>query len=287
MFIPRIDEQIKVGTTQGLVANATSFTFDGSVVGLKDYRGYEISISEINNRGFLIKGLDITWNYTTGRLDLLQPGDFFHLNTYYNVSFQNPVVPAEPVDVNSIVTLDYFVRDIQLANIDASKVGNAASVQKLNLFIQKYEQQCLTKILGYGLYKKVLNESSQRITDLVYGAEFTDLTGNLQIWRGLVRPSELISLIANYIFFYKEEYDKSNTTGSGTIVVKPDVGMIVSPADKMSKAWNFFSEETFCMTDFLWIKTNVDGTRTYPEFTRAQYFETRRISRKIDSIFGF
>lgn len=287
MFIPRIDEQIKVGTTLGLVAGAASFTFDGSTVGLKDYRNYEIVPTEINNRGILIRGVDYSWNYTTGQFDLLQPLDFFKVNTYYNIHFENPVVAPGPVVVSSLVTLDYFVRDIELVNIDPTKGTNTPWVQKLNLFIQKYEQQCLSKILGYALYKALLNESSQRITDLVFGAEFTDLNGCLQKWKGLVRPSELISLIANYIFFYKEEYQKSSTTGTGTIIVKPEIGMLVSPGDKMSQAWNFFSEETYSMTDFLWVKKDGSGVRVYPEFTRYQYSETRRISRKIDSIFQF
>lgn len=287
MFIPKNDEQIEVGVTPGLVAGATSFTFDGSTVGLPDYRGYQISISEINNRGFLIKGVDISWDYTIAKLTLLQPGDIFKIHTFYNVSFQNPVVPEAPVNVSSLVTSDYFVRDIMIPNIATNVSQNAPGVQKLNLFIAKFEKQCLSEILGYALYKALLNESSQRITDLIYGAEFTDYCSTLQKWEGLVRPSELISLIANYIFFYKEEWDKSQNTGNGTTISIPEASQAISPADKMSKAWNFFSEETYKMTDFLWIQKDGSGVRVYPEFTRAQYFETRRISRKIDSIFSF
>lgn len=286
-FIPRIDEQIRVGTTPGLIAGESSFTFDGSTVGLPDYRNYEITITEISGRGIMVKGLDITWNYTTGKLQLLQPLDAFTLNTYYNVTFQNPVVPTAPVNPTALVTSDYFIRDIMVTNVDSSKVQNTPFLQKLNQFITKYEQECLTSILGYALYKALLTESTTRIDNLVNGIEFTDYAGNLQKWRGLVRPTELISLIANYIFFYFEEYNKSQSSGSGTILVKPISGQGFSPADKMSQAWNFFSQETYVMTEFLWIANNGSGTRIYPEFTRGQFFETRRISRPMDSIFQF
>lgn len=286
-FIPRNDEQIKVGTTPGLLANSSSFTFDGSTVGVPDFRGYEIVINEISGRGVMVRSLDYSWDFNLGQFDLLQVGDYFHLNTYYNVSFQNPVVPSAPVNPGSLISLDYFIRDIMIPNISATSTSNTALIQKLNLFIQKYEPQCLTKILGYALYKKVLNESTQRITDLVYGVEFTDTQGNLVKWKGLVRPSELISLIANFIYFYYEEYTKAHTAGVGTVLHNPEAGIAISPADKMSQAWNFFSEETYMMTDFLWIQKDVDGVRVYPEFTRDQFFETRRIARKIDSVFQF
>lgn len=286
-FIPRNDEQIKVGTTPGLIAGAISFTFDGSTVGRPDYRGYEIVISEINNRGFLIKGVDYSWNYETGVFTLLQPGDELKVATYYQVGFQNPIQYVNPVNPDSLVTLDYFIRDIMIPNIAATAVSNRPGVEKINLWIQKYEKQCLKNILGYELQKKVYIESSQRIQDLVYGAEYTDLSGNLQKWEGLLRPTELISPIANYIYFFKEEYEKAHTAGVGTVQPKPEAGTAVSPGEKMALAWNFFARETREMADFLLIKKDDTGARVYPEFTYQQYYLTRNIARNIDSVFQF
>jgi len=285
-FIPRNDEQIKVGTTVGLIAGANSFKFDGSTVGLLDYRGYEIVPTEIAGRGMLVRGLDYSWDYNAAIFNLLQVGDIFRNAQYYNIHFENPFTFALPPAPTALIDWTYFIRDIMIPNIDPAIKSNSAELDRLNKFILKYETQCLKSILGYPLYKAVVNEQSQRITDLLYGTEYTDCQNNLKKWDGIVRPQEFISLIANYIYFYYQESLKAHTSGVGTMITKPDGGREFSPADKMAKAWNFFSEQVYEMTNFLWFQA-VNNVRTYPEFTNQQFFETRRISRKIDSVFSF
>lgn len=85
----RNDEQIKVGTTSGLVAFTNSFTFDGTLA-KPDYRGYNIVISEINGgQGILTKNVDFSWDYQTGVFQFLQTGNVFQPNQFYNVHFEN------------------------------------------------------------------------------------------------------------------------------------------------------------------------------------------------------
>lgn len=83
----RYDEQIRVGTTIGLVAGASGFVFDGTG-GKPDYRGYQIVPTEISGRGILINGVDYSWNYATGEFQLLLPGDLLQPNAYYNIHFE-------------------------------------------------------------------------------------------------------------------------------------------------------------------------------------------------------
>jgi len=181
----------------------------------------------------------------------------------------------------NIINQSFFVEPIELPNLT-----NTAILEKLTAQINKYEPECLLKILGYPLYKLFGAESSTRMTDLLNGAEYTDGMGELQKWKGL-KHDTVISLIANYIYFHVKANEASHSSGVGTVITKPAAGINISPAEKMTTAWNFFSEEVFSMTCFLWLKKDDNGARVYPEFTYYQFLETRRISRKIDSIFSF
>lgn len=279
-LIVRNDEQIKVGTTPGLVAGASSFTFDGTQVSpgvyKPDYRNAEIVISELTGRGILVKGLDYTWVPSTGQFDLIQLGDEFSLNTYYNVHFQ-PLAQPLVFDHYSFINSSFFIRDINLVNLTETKV-----LERINYFIAKYETECLRKILGLALYDAVLTESSQRITDLAYGVDYIMPNEFERRWYGLVHDIN-ISLIANYVYYYFQKANALQTVGTSTKASKSEAGTSESPADKMIAAWQFFASETRSMCSFLWNKTDLDvinGTRTYPEFTSEQYCITMDLARK-------
>ena len=176
----------------------------------------------------------------------------------------------------TLVNQSFFVRDINLPNL------TAAGLEKLNSFIAMYEPKCLLETLGYPLYKLVGVESSARMTALLSGSEYYDETGNLQKWQGLVHDTN-ISLIAYYIYYFIQEEGATKTTGVSTAAMKTEAATSVSPMDKMIRAWSLFSEETFAMISFLWMKKNVDGTRTYPEFSAHQYLKTKNNTRTINS----
>lgn len=181
----------------------------------------------------------------------------------------------------NIVNQTFFVGELQFPNLT-----HAADLEKLTTFINKYEPECLLKILGYPLYKLFGSESSQRMTDLLSGQEYTDGENCLRKWQG-IKHDTTISLIANYVYFFLLRNNASHTSGVGTRLSKPEAATAFSPADKMANAWNFFSSEVYDMTHFLWLKKGIDGLRVYPEFTYHQFLETRRISRFIDSVFEF
>lgn len=180
-----------------------------------------------------------------------------------------------------IINQTFFVRELEIPNL-----GNTADLDRLTYFIAKYEPDCLLKIFGYPLYKLFGSESSSRMTDLLNGAEYVDGLGETRKWQGIKHDTN-ISLIANYIYFYYQQHKAAHSSGVGTNVSKPEAGTAYSPADKMAQAWNFFSSEVSDMCSFLWLKKDNNGVRVYPEFSYNQYCETRRISRKIDSVFGF
>lgn len=276
-LIVRNDEQIKVGTTPGLVAGASFFTFDGTGTPAKpDYRNNEIVVSEINGRGILVKDVDFTWNYITGLFTLLGIVVPVFVNAqYYNIHFQ-PIAQPPVGDRYSLINNSFFIRSLNIPNLNDAKI-----LERLNYFIQQYEPECLEDILGYALYKVFLTENTDRMTWLTYGAEYVDGYGVTRNWKGLVHDQN-ISLIANYIYFMIQEASASQTTGSNTSIPKGESSILVSPADKMIAAWNFYSHEVFSMINYLWFK-KVGNDRLYPEFTANQYSITRQISRTINS----
>lgn len=279
-LLVRNDEQIKVGSTIGLVAGSSSFTFDGTG-GKPDYRGYQIVISEITGRSPMVTGLDYSWDYNTAIFQLLIDGDSFSGGQYYNVHFENPAIQPVPPAPSSLIDATYFIRNINIPNIDPANVKNAVTLDRLNSFIHKYEPECLQGILGYSLHKVLLTETSQRITDLIYGAEYTDRNGDLQQWQGLIQPVPKISLIANYIFYYYTEANATQSSGTNTNVPKGESSVAYSPGDKMLNAWNFFSEQSDDLYSFLWnqnYNSSVVGFPIYPEFKKGQFCKLNSFS---------
>lgn len=181
----------------------------------------------------------------------------------------------------TIVNQSFFIGDLYLPNLTHS-----AELARLQGFIDKYEPECLLNILGYPLYKLIGVESSTRMTELLTGGDYTDGMGNLQKWQGITHNT-VISLIANYVYWYILKSDAINKSGVGTNISKSEAATEISPAEKMCEAWNFFSSEVSDMCSFLWLKKDGSNIRVYTEFSYYQFCETRRISRKVDSVFQF
>lgn len=277
-LLVRNDQQIQVGITPGLVSGSTSFTFDGTF-GKEDYRGYEIVISEYSGRSPMIKGVDYSWDYMTGLFNLLLSGDSLQYLQYYNVHFQNAIPGSSPASPSSLIDYSYFIRNITIPNIDPAKPTNAVTLDRLISFIQKYEPECLRNILGYALYKAMVIETSQRVSDLIYGADYIDYQNVSRRWRGLIQPNEKISLIANYIYYFYQEAAATQTSGVNTNIPKGEASVAVSPADKMLNAWQFFHEETSELIYFLWNQNRPYSLAVYPEFTEQQRYYTQNFSR--------
>jgi hypothetical protein len=163
----RNDEQIKVGQTEGLIAGNTSFIFDGTFE-KPNYIGWEIVISEISGRGIMIRGLDYSWDKTTGTFQLLQSGDLFVDGTYYNIHFNS----IDTTEGNSYPTLNDYQFNIIIDNIkiDASYFGKKLICspvvsfitvklpdiyalvpgRKLMIEVDGTDQQCVHIVTGFG-----------------------------------------------------------------------------------------------------------------------------------------
>ncbi len=117
----RGDEQIQVGTTIGFDTGANNATFDGTS-GAPDYIGWEIVPSELTGRGILVRGVDYSWDKTTGVFVLLQSGDILAVDQWYNIHFDPIAQPAG----NSYPTVTDFQIFLETADItlDDTYFGN-------------------------------------------------------------------------------------------------------------------------------------------------------------------
>lgn len=84
-----------------------------------------------------------------------------------------------------LIDTSYFEGDLEIGQITSPPVMAA-----VNLFIEKYEEELLTKLLGYPLYKAFMTGLAampvdQRWLDLVNGAEYT-WNGYLRKFNGLI-----------------------------------------------------------------------------------------------------
>lgn len=104
----------------------------------------------------------------------------------------------------SLIDISYFVGDITIPNTDQVPVA-----ERVNWYIGKYEQEFLRKILGYALYKAFIADlnvtapatPSQRMLDILYGKEYTNLQGYLTQWRGLIMTDNpVFNMAGGYVY---------------------------------------------------------------------------------------
>jgi hypothetical protein len=87
-----------------------------------------------------------------------------------------------------LVDYTYFFGDLQIGQLSQTSVQDNVS-----WFIQQYEPEYMEGVLGYMAYKEfttgiAINPIPSKWTDLIYGAEYTDINGLTKKWKGFLRP---------------------------------------------------------------------------------------------------
>jgi hypothetical protein len=85
-----------------------------------------------------------------------------------------------------LINASYFVGELNIP-----KVSNTDVSEKLAWFINKYESELLTNLLGYSLYKAfmegiVVDPMDSKWSDLLYGAEY-NYNGYTKYWKGIIQ----------------------------------------------------------------------------------------------------
>lgn len=125
----------------------------------------------------------------------------------------------------------YFVNDIVLPDSAESNLEND---------IARYEPEILKELLGYELWGLTNSETSTRMTELIEGKEYTvSYNGRDQTikWNGL-QNSELISLIAYYVYYWVQRNNVTHTTSLGELTSKQENSMIAIANQKIGNAWH-------------------------------------------------
>jgi len=135
-----------------------------------------------------------------------------------------------------LIDKTYFINDISLPG--SVLEGN---YEVITQYIAKYEPEILLRLLGYDLYKALQAEidaaSYTTVWDnFVNGAEYV-VEGYTVKWNGLIN-SELTSFIAYYIYYQYMKNNVTTTTAIGETQSGAENGGKISPADKMTHAWN-------------------------------------------------
>lgn len=169
------------------------------------------------------------------------------------------------------MTIDttYFEGELSMGQITSAPV-----IAAVNLFIQKYEDDLLTKLLGYELYKAykagiaVTPTPDVKWTELRDGKEYTNSNGRLLKWNGLKFSNGSLkqSLIANYVYFQYLKDNISFTMGAGEAKPKSSSSDNVNPYPKMVRAWNEMVEWNWQLIEFL-----DEHEATYPEWDNDGY----------------
>ena len=183
----RGDEQIKVDTTPGFDADESVFTFDGSEISpgvfRQDYRGWQITPSELTGRGILARGLDYSWDEVTGILTLLQVGDVTATGTYWNIHFD----PIQNTAGGSLSTINDFTARVitGTSNIELTDFGNTVILEPESDYMNITLPDILTVAQGRILTiesKKQLGDAVQCSNILPFGADVINfLRGRLSI----------------------------------------------------------------------------------------------------------
>lgn len=164
-----------------------------------------------------------------------------------------------------LIDKTYFVGEINIAQL-----GQLSVQERLAVFISQHEVQYMRAVLGYAFAKLAYTGMTEtnpdaRWNDLKTGAEYTDAKGILQYWDGFVN-SNLVSPLANYIYYWYTRDNTSNTTASGEKQDSAGSATNINPKTKQMRAWNAMVDMHCKLYDFLIHKKDENGAKVYPEF---------------------
>lgn len=150
-----------------------------------------------------------------------------------------------------LINSTYFIGELNIVNSDKAPVSGL-----IDHFINKYEKELLTEVLGLTLYNSfkaglATDPVSQIWTDLKSGASYTDTNGESQQWRGLITSAPNESLIANYVYYWYVRNNHTQTAAMGEVKSANENAVMANPSLKMVRAWNDMSRWICDLVNYL------------------------------------
>lgn len=179
----------------------------------------------------------------------------------------------------AIIDHSYFIGEISIPNISKVDVQD-----RMNAFIDKYETELLTNLLGYEVYNSFKAggidqvPTEQKWKDVLYGLDFTAWDGRTHHWYGFKGTGNYPrSPIANYVYFHWMKDAVSQTSALGEVSNKSENASLMSPAPKMVRAWNEMIDWLRELVSYLDKNTN-----DFPGWTRQNFWWLQRSFRYIN-----
>lgn len=211
-----------------------------------------------------------------------------------------------------LINESYFVGQLNIPDTD-----QAATLERLNWFIERYEREFLVDVMGYRLYKAFVTGITQSNVDtrwknLLKGCEFTNRRSLPDFWIGIVpevdnlltlKDSDSInavvgnsggnvlaagsrnntnntkvSMIAHWVYINWMLDRYSQTTPIGESVPSTINGDVTTPRLKIVEISNQLAEFVCQLNEFLFMNQSV-----YPEWDTAQYSMSLSRYRKTNS----
>lgn len=150
----------------------------------------------------------------------------------------------------SLIDATYFIGELNIANTD-----EPATMSYLQVFIDQYEAEYLTLLLGPTLYASFLEGLAlQPIPQ-----EWIDLQNQLLVINGTSK----VSPIANFVYFYLIRRATYSSSGTGLTQPLNENSKVIDSKIETSRAWNQMNKLSFTVYKFLKANVSVYGCLPY------------------------
>ena len=125
----------------------------------------------------------------------------------------------------NLIDKSYFTKELHIGDLSNTRDG---SPDMLNLYIERYQKEYLTILLGNDLY----NEFMAGLELEPVPQEWTDLLNEI------VDSTLKVSPIANYVYYFWQQQNYTKNVGIGQVKNKAENSIVVRPYDQQVYAWN-------------------------------------------------
>lgn len=163
-----------------------------------------------------------------------------------------------------MIDYTYFKGDNHVAQLSTPAV-----LEKLNLYIKKYESEFFETVLGYKLNKEfqaglLLDPIPDKWKNLRDGAEYTNRYGTLAQWKGFTDKET--SPVSAYIYWHWVRSESKYLVGAGPVEAKTENSKRVNPNEFQVRAWNEMVQNNRRLAAFV-----IDNHEDYGDFGPYYY----------------
>lgn len=156
----------------------------------------------------------------------------------------------------TLITYEYFTGQINISNVDPNVTTEEGNYSQLVAFIEDYEPELMSKVIGKQLYDALIVGLSAPVVE----ARWTALAAKLRDTTSKKSP------IANYIYVNLWDVNQRQTTQSGDVVMTgtgiiPDANIA-----KIDRIWNQMVDQLIIFQEWFF-----ENQSDYAEYDGSAY----------------